>query len=418
MSESVKPVLIIGKVWPESRSSAAGSRMLQLIELFARNGFETHFASAASKSDYSDDLSARGVISHEIKLNDASFDLFVKSLNPAIVMFDRFMTEEQFGWRVTEQCPDTIRILDTEDLHSLRFTRQKSFKEGIPFHQELMIPEEITKRELAAIYRSDLSLIISTYEMELLKKYFQLPANILCYLPFLHDPISDSDRTEWPLFDQRSGFMMIGNYLHEPNRDAVKWLKNEIWPLIRELLPDAELTVYGSYVSQKELQMDNRKEGFHVHGRVEDMSHVISHSKVMLAPLRFGAGLKGKLFDAMLSGTPSVTTTIGSEGISEYKNWCGAVSDDPKLFADAAVMIYLNESDWHFAQKRGVNIINDRFLKKDHIPPFIKKLKDLIENTDAHRKKHFIGSMLMHHTMAGSRYMSKWIEEKAKRGSQ
>lgn len=417
MGESVKTVLIIGKVWPESQSSAAGSRMLQLIDIFTGYGYETHFATAASGGDYSDDLSVRGGISHEIKLNDASFDLFVKRLSPTAVMFDRFMTEEQFGWRVAEQCPDTIRILDTEDLHSLRLVRHKCLKEGIVFCPDLMIQEEITKRELAAIYRSDLSIMISAYEMELLQTHFQLPDHSLCYLPFLLDPLSDSDRSEWISFEERSGFMMIGNYLHEPNRDAVKWLKQEIWPLIRKKLPDAELNIYGSYVSQRELQLEKKKEGFHVHGRVDDVRSVISISKVMLAPLRFGAGLKGKLFDAMRFGTPSVTTAIGSEGITDPENWCGSVTDDPNSFANAAVELYLNKIDWLNAQKRGASIINNGFLKKDHIPLFIKKLNDLIENTDEHRKKQFIGSMLMHHTISGNKYMSKWIEEKAKHSS-
>lgn len=418
MGESVKSVLIIGKVWPESRSSAAGSRMLQLIDLFKEQGYELHFASSASGSDYSDDLSIRSVVSHDIKLNDVSFDQFVKKLNPTIVMFDRFMTEEQYGWRVAEQCPDTIRILDTEDLHSLRFTRQKCFKEGVPFHPELMFQEEITKREMAAIYRSDLSIVISTHEMELLQNTFEIPAYNLCYLPFLFEPISDSDRNEWPTFDERNGFIMIGNYHHEPNRDAVKWLKQEVWPLIRLQLPDVDLNIYGSYASQSELQMQNRKEGFHVHGRVANVKKVISQSKVMLAPLRFGAGLKGKLFDAIHSGTPSVTTSIGSEGISDSHNWCGAVCDDSKLFADAAVNLYLNKTDWQKAQKRGVTILNDGFSMNEHIPNFIKTLNDFMEYTLDLRKKQFIGSMLMHHTMATNKYMSKWIEEKTKRGHQ
>lgn len=417
MSDSVKSVLIIGKVWPESRSSAAGIRMLQLIDIFTDHGFDLHFASAASRSDYSDELVSRGVISHDIKLNDASFDHFVKRLNPTIVLFDRFMTEEQYGWRVAQQCPEALRILDTEDLHSLRFTRQKCFKEGIPFKPELMVPAEITKRELAAIYRSDLSIMISTYEMELLQNHFEIPSDNVYYLPFLHHSISDSDKNQWPSFDERNGFMMIGNYLHEPNRDAVKWLKNKIWPIIRAELPHAVLNIYGSYLSQSELQMDSKKEGFHVHGRVDDLRHVISHSKVMLAPLRFGAGLKGKLFDAMLSGTPSVTTTIGSEGISDSKNWCGAVSDDPKQFAVEAVNLFLNKTDWLNAHKKGENIVNDGFLMKNHVPAFMQKITELIENLETHRKKQFIGSMLMHHTMASSKYMSKWIEEKVKQNS-
>ena len=414
MSKSVKSVLIIGKVWPESRSSAAGSRMLQLIELFTENGFDTHFASAASRSEYSDMLSNR-VVCHDIKLNDASFDHFVTGLNPTVVMFDRFMTEEQYGWRVAKQCPDAIRILDTEDLHSLRQTRQKCVNEGILFQPESMLQEDITKREIAAIYRSDLTLMISSYEMDLLRNLFNLAENYLFYLPFLLDPITDDERSEWLTYEQRDGFIMIGNFLHEPNRDAVKWLKKEIWPLIRAQLPDVNLNIYGSYASNSELQMDSRKDGFYVHGRTDTLNQVIMKSKVMLAPLRFGAGLKGKLFDAMQSGTPSVTTTIGSEGISDAKKWCGSVNDEAKLFAEAAVKLYTNRVFWQDAQMRGVTILNNDFAKKEYNPSFIEKINELTENRDINRKNNFIGSMLMHHTMAGSRYMSKWIEEKEKR---
>ena len=417
MSESARTVLIIGKVWPESKSSAAGSRMLQLINIFTVHGYETHFASAAMKNENSDDLKGEIVEAHEIRLNDSSFDLFVKKLNPSVVMFDRFMTEEQYGWRVAEQCPDAIRVLDSEDLHSLRYTRQKKFKEGVPFQPDSMYREEITKRELASIFRSDLTLIISTFEMDLLKEYFHLTDDSLQYLPFLYDPIRDQFSAALPDFEDRKGFVMIGNYLHEPNRDAIEWLKKSIWPLIRAKLPESELKVYGSYISQRGFELYSMKEGFHVCGRAEDLERVISQSRVMLAPLRFGAGLKGKLFDAMVYGTPTVTTTIGAEGISEVSNWCGEISDDAELFAEAAVDLYLNKTAWKDAQKRGINIINNRFLMRDHVPSFIEKMNFLIENTEAHRKKMFIGSMLMHHSMAGSKFMSKWIEEKNKKGS-
>lgn len=416
MCESGRIVLMIGKVWPESRSSAAGSRMLQLIDLFSDHGFETHFASAAVKNKNSDDLKEKVVESHEIKLNNSSFDTFVKELNPAIVLFDRFMTEEQYGWRVAEQCPDTIRVLDSEDLHSLRHTRQKQFKKGVSFEPKFMYREEITKREIASIYRSDLTLIISSFEMELLKEYFQLTDKSLHYLPFLYAPLNEQCLSDWPNYEERSGFIMIGNYLHEPNRDAIQWLKDKIWPLIRSKLPKSELNVYGSYISQSGFQMNNREDGFHVRGRAADLDSVIPQARIMLAPLRFGAGLKGKLFDAMVYGTPSVTTSIGIEGISDAQNWCGKVADEDEVFADAAVELYGNKTAWCDAQNRGIEMINNDFLMNHHVPPFIEKLNDLIINVKAHRRNRFISSMLVHHTMASHKYMSKWIEEKGKKG--
>ena len=120
-------LLVIGFVYPEPNSSAAGIRMLQLIEAFQSHNYNITFATTCKKSEHAFDLESIGVKVVEIELNHSSFDAFVKTLNPAIVLFDRFMTEEQFGWRVSEHCPSALKILDTEDLHFLRKGRQKAF---------------------------------------------------------------------------------------------------------------------------------------------------------------------------------------------------------------------------------------------------------------------------------------------------
>ena len=117
-----KRVLVIGHTHPESRTTGAGRRMLQLIEALEQAHFEYHFATTAQASPYADKLPVDRV--HTIRLNDPSFDAWIKKLDPQVVIFDRFMTEEQFGWRVTSECPHAVRILDTEDLHFLRKARQ------------------------------------------------------------------------------------------------------------------------------------------------------------------------------------------------------------------------------------------------------------------------------------------------------
>ena len=146
-------LLVIGFVYPEPNSSAAGTRMLQLIEAFQEQDYNITFATTCKKSENAFDLESLGVNVVEIVLNHSSFDVFIKSLNPAIVLFDRFMTEEQFGWRVSEHCPGALRILDTEDLHFLRKGRQKAFNSN----QETdisFLKSDIAKREIASIYRS------------------------------------------------------------------------------------------------------------------------------------------------------------------------------------------------------------------------------------------------------------------------
>jgi hypothetical protein len=158
-------VLILGFVWTEPNSSAAGGRMVQLTSIFKQQGFEVTFASPAMDSDYMIDVEALGVSKKSIALNCSSFDVFVKELNPSIVLFDRFMMEEQFGWRVAENCPDALRLLDTADLHCLRLARQKAFKEKRLYSTDDLLVEDVAKKEIASVLRCYVSLMIAECEM-------------------------------------------------------------------------------------------------------------------------------------------------------------------------------------------------------------------------------------------------------------
>ena len=120
-------------MWPEPKSSAAGSRMMQLINVFLSEGYAITFASPCAKSENAFNLDSLGVTQKEIELNNSSFDDFISELKPDIVVYDRFMIEEQFGWRVVENCPEALRILDTEDLHCLRKGREQAFKDKKTF---------------------------------------------------------------------------------------------------------------------------------------------------------------------------------------------------------------------------------------------------------------------------------------------
>jgi glycosyltransferase involved in cell wall biosynthesis len=410
----VQKLLIIGFVWPEPNSSAAGGRMMQLISLFKDQGFSITYASPAQDSDFMVDLQEFGVDKKSIELNNSSFDVFIKELNPAVVLFDRFMMEEQFGWRVAENCSDALRVLDTEDLHCLRIARQKAFKEKRLFNTNDLFIEEVAKREIASILRCDLSLMISEFEMELLESAFKIDKNLLYYLSFLLEPIEIIQLQELPLFEKRKNFIFIGNFLHEPNWNAVQYLKETIWPLIKKQLPEAVLHIYGAYLSQKVLQLHNNKEGFLIMGRADDAQEVVCNARVVLAPLRFGAGIKGKLLEAMQCGTPSVTTSIGSESMHGDLPWNGFIVDEPSFFADRAVQLYQDEIIWLKAQHNGIEIIHKRYLKKIFEDDFTKKVEMLQTDLQQHRLNNFMGSILQHHTLKSTKYMSRWIEEKNK----
>ncbi|TYA55990.1 glycosyltransferase family 4 protein [Formosa maritima] len=408
-----KILLIIGYVWPEPKSSAAGSRMLQLIQLFQSENYKVTFASPCAKSDNAFNLKSINVKQVSIELNNSSFDVFVKNVNPNVVLFDRFMMEEQFGWRVAEQCPNALRILDTEDLHGLRKGRQLALKDKKPFSLSYLF-NETAKREIASIYRCDLSLIISEAEMAILKTDFQVPESLLCYLPFLLEKISKSNIEKLPKFETRQHFISIGNFLHEPNYNAVLYLKETIWPLIRKQLPKAELHVYGAYTPQKVNQLHNEKEGFLIKGFAEDVSEVMQNSKVCLAPIRFGAGLKGKLIDAIQNGTPCVTTTIGAEAMFGRLEPNGFIEDDSQEFANNCVLLYTDEKVWREKQTNGFEIIYNRFQKSHFQKKFKNRIEVTINQLESHRIHNFTGQMLLHQSMQSTKYLSKWIEEKNK----
>lgn len=401
-------LLIIGIVWPEPNSSAAGGRMLQLIAIFKALGYSIVFASASQESEFSFPLKDIGVEKKNILLNDDSFDDFVSQINPDIVLFDRFMIEEQFGWRVSKYCPNALKILDTEDFHSLRLARQKAFKENREFDISDVF-SDVAIREVASILRCDVSLMVSEFEINFLKQQFEIDESLFLYLPIF----AEKNQNEIT-FENRKDFVFIGNFLHEPNWNSVLYLKETIWPLIHKQLPNVKLKIYGAYPSQKVLQLHNAKSNFFIEGRAEIASEVISNAKIMLAPLRFGAGIKGKLLEAMQYGTPSITTSIGAESMHDELPWNGFIEDNPREFANKAVQIYNDEKLWNNCQGNGFEILKTKFLKDLYIAKFTEKIDYLLNNLEQHRNNNFIGQILQHHTLRSTEYMSRWIEAKNK----
>ncbi|SDQ76238.1 glycosyltransferase [Flagellimonas zhangzhouensis] len=403
-------LLVIGYVWPEPTTTAAGGRMQQLLEAFLAFGYQITFASTASKTEYSLDLQSMRILETPIQLNHSSFDDFIQELKPEVVVFDRFMMEEQFGWRVAEFAPNALRILNTEDLHALRKAREEAHKQNLPFDLAQWKNHPITLREVASIYRCDVSLMISTFEMDILEEQLQIPSELLLHLPFMVDVLDEP----LPSFEERKGFVSIGNGKHAPNVDAVKILRNEIWPLIRKQLPKAELHIYGAYLPQQVNEMHDPNNGFLVEGWAKNAKEVLTTSRVLLAPIQFGAGIKGKLLDAMRTGTPTVTTSIGAEGMHGDQDWNGTITDDWDIFAQAAIQLYHDQEIWRNAQKQGVWLLQNFYNKEKLQLQFKERLQTLTKTLDYHRSKNFIGKMLQSQTMSSTKYMAKWIEAKNK----
>ncbi|MFL1552961.1 glycosyltransferase [Pseudomonas sp. D47] len=425
MNQPATTVLVIGYVWPEPRSSAAGGHMMQILETFLTQGWDVTFASPATVGEHKADLPALGITECAIALNNSSFDDFIRELAPDIVLFDRFMMEEQFGWRVEKHCPDALRVLETCDLQSLRDARQQRLKDHLKAHPhdddfsplfapalqdefQRMADTDVAKREIAAILRCDISLMISDVEARLLTEQFKVLTALLHWCPLMLEPPTEA----FTPFEDRAHFLSIGNFRHAPNWDAVLWMKNSLWPLIRQQLPGAQLHIYGSYTPPKATALHSPAQGFHVMNWAEDALAVMSAARICLAPLRFGAGIKGKLADAMLCGTPNITTPIGAEGMGDEQPWPGAIEHNAQALAAAAVALYQDRERWTQAQENGRRLLARRYDLAIHGPALVECLEQCRSNLSAHRRDNFIGSMLRHHAHKSTQYMSQWIEAK------
>ena len=403
MSRSHKTTLLLAKHWPEPASTAAGRRTLDILDLLAETGYQIEIASPAQPTPFQ---AKTGYGEHQIEVNDASFDAWVRELNPALVIYDRFVMEEQFGWRVREQCPRAITILDTSDFHSLREARHQALKTG----EALNLFHPIAEREIAAMVRCDLTVMISRVEVDLLKEHFCLPDWQLHYLPFLVRGLPDTGTL--PGFEEREHLVMIGGFKHAPNRDATAWFAQEIWPQLHLLLPGVECHVFGAYSDHAMQRYHNPATGLRIRGRTEDALATLARYRVNLAPLRFGAGQKGKILEGWLSGTPTVTTPIGAESMADAQDWGYSLTDDPQEFAQLVAKIYREKNLWLSVRDAGARALANNFSYRDHTSAFLARLEEIASDLDGHRNRQIWRRILNRTEHRAEEFMSRWIEAK------
>lgn len=425
-------ILFVGFVWPEPTSSAAGQNILSYIETARENQWEVSFCSAAQKTEHCFDLSSIGVNTFEISLNCSSFDQQVSEISPMVVIFDRYLSFEQFAWRVKQSVPSALLVLDAEDLHCLRIARHKLLKRDekkqstktFMRSKDIQKPENIdllysdtALREIACVMQADLTCVLSKFEKDLLINEFQVPANQVAHLAFILSCASKSKLELKRQYSQKQDFVFIGNYRHAPNYFALKILAEQCWPKIyqqlRQSYPDIACHVYGAYMPGKVKQLENKKQGLVVHGFASNQFRVINQAKVMLAPISFGAGVKGKLLDAMQCATPSITTMLGQEGITDMP-WPGIVVNSIDEFIDAAVNLYQDEKKWQICVDNADSILLQQYQRKYNQSVFIHTLESKLASLEKDRQGNFLQKMLNHHQFQSSKYMSQWIEAKNK----
>ena len=432
-------IAFVGWEWIEPSSSAAGARSVALVAEALRRGWRvTCVASAEARAGQEDALRAMGAETRRMKANRGDeLRALVEAARPDCVVFDRFLAEEAYAGRLREIAPSVVRVLDMQDAHALRRARERAAKaaktRGEDAAKEVLksapnARDEDLMREIASVQRSDLTLVCSPVEKEWLTRECGVAERKLRLASFFVDSVDDEAMKRD--FSARKDFVTIGTFMHKPNVDSVEWLCEEVWPLVRKQLPNATMRVYGSYATENHRRRFHKPaQGFLFEGFAEDLGETLRAHRVLLAPLRFGAGIKGKILDAWRYGLPACTTPIGSEGcvpdvvefwsptssapIDPEHGW-GGFGDftNPQDIADAAVRLHEDENLWRLARGNGADLLDRLFSARVNLPDVFDAIERVIDDVDAVRDADYFGQCLWREDVRSTTYFSKWIEAK------
>jgi GT2 family glycosyltransferase len=340
--------LVIDAVTPAPDQDSGSMRMFAMLELLVEMGFRTSFMpeNLAWAGRDSVALQQAGVevltapwlqdVEDWLAEHGAGLDLVVVSRHYVLAPIVRL---------IRALCPNARLVFDTVDLHYLREQREAELAGS----QAAARAAASTRRsELALIGEADATLVVSEFERELLAR--EVPDARVAVVSNIHG-VHGPGRP----FEQREGLVFVGGFQHPPNLDAAEWLIDDILPRVRERLPDVELHLIGSKMPEPLRQ--RRAPGLTVHGFVADLEPFMTGCRVSVAPLRYGAGVKGKVNQAMSHGLPVVATSCAAEGMYTEHGRDVLVADDAAGFAEAVVRLYCDRDLWQALADNGrVNV--------------------------------------------------------------
>ncbi len=443
-SSSPIQTLVLSNLFPDSSASAAGVRTQSLLGGLAQfsgvhiatavsNALpkQTESLVAAKAADIIEELASQNISWSHLPPNRShrTQDFCREHPKIATILFDRFYTEEAYSFVLKEHYPDAALALDMQDMHSLRRGRETIVKEWDSRHtgdplgvlDQVMahipsVNDPMLLRELASIHRCDLTLVCSPYELFLLQSIYKISSSKLCLAPFF----VPSDQIRKPNSNEsRSSFVFCGGFKHAPNVDAVRILLRLIWPRIRQALPTATLHIHGAYCPVEFHNAHSPSQnGIHVHGYAPSLEQVFDRDgSILLAPLRFGAGIKGKIIDAWTHGIPVVTTPVGSEGLVGHSNeesssFGGSIALTVDEFVEMAIELSVSADAYDQATRRGQEILRksqDRTANWDLVKSaFMQTTMHIHER----RRNDFTRAMLWHQSARSTEYFSRWVELK------
>ncbi|MGI9602977.1 MAG: glycosyltransferase [Acidimicrobiales bacterium] len=347
-----KRALVIDARVITADQDAGSLRMSNLFAILQREGYKVTFVpqNLLFHQPYVRQLQARGIEVHTRPfLDDVEQFLHDRGTEFDLVILSRLEVAERQLDAVRMWCPTATVIYDTVDLHFLREEREMEVRGEITTGGD----HEATRRsELSAIRRSDITFVCSTVEADLLTEL--VPDTEVKVVSLIHD-----EQPSRAPADARHDLLFVGGFEHPPNIDGATWMATEIMPLVVRTHPDVHLHIVGSKMPPEihELAGPN----VIVHGFVEDLDPLYEEARICLAPLRFGAGVKGKITQAMVRGVPTVATTLAMEGIPTGDGEAVLVADTPEDIAAAVARLLDDDNLWAALTAEGQRVVAEHF---------------------------------------------------------
>ncbi len=255
---------------------------------------------------------------------------------------------EYFVDLIKSQIPDVPILIDTMDLHYLRELRQAEISKD---KKLLSTALENKKLELNVYLKADCVTTVTLKDRDELLKEIDKPVFVLTDVHEINETIPD--------FDERKDIVFVGNFNHNPNEDAVLYFVKEILPIVKSKIPEIKFYIVGNNPTEKIKSLASKD--IIVTGWVPDVKEYLNKCRLEIVPLRFGAGNKGKVGEALANGIPLVTTTIGAEGMGIVNEEHAFVSDDPKTFGDYIVKLYNDKAIWNNFSVKGKELVKSQY---------------------------------------------------------
>lgn len=339
-------VLVLEHCTPTPDQDAGSVSVFNILLLLRNMGYQVTFIPEDNflyMSDYTTLLQRVGIeVLYHPYQNSVEQHLIESGSRYDLAFLFRPAVVQKHLQAVRKYAPQAKVLFYTHDLHYLRMLREAALQNNSDKKTAAL---EMKQIELAAMRAVDASILVSPAEMEVLRT--DLPDQKLHVLPL----ILDIPGTDIP-FSQRNDIVFVGGFQHPPNIDAVQHFVAEVMPRLRPLLPGIRFFVVGSKPTAEIHALAG--DDVIISGFIPDLTSYLNRMRVAVAPLRYGAGVKGKIGTAMAAGLPTVATELGAEGMGLTDGENIFVADDPQLYAEVIARLYKDESLWNHVSRSGI----------------------------------------------------------------